>query len=243
MNPLRDRLKALQAKPAGAWYWIRNESDKAVVRIYDEISWWGVTADDLASEIAKITASEIEVQINSPGGDVFDGLAIYNALRMHPARVTTRIDGLAASAASFIVQAGDHRVIVQSAQMMIHEARGAVWGTADEIRQFADLVAQQNDVMAQLYAQRAGGDVEHFRELMTATTWFTDQQALDEGLVDELYVPPRQEASTKTRPAATAAAGDDHQDEDDHDVEGFDPSALLARSKVRELFGSPALAD
>ena len=106
-----------------AGYTIQNAAgEEAVVRIYDEIWWLGVNAQDLTRELDAITAPSIRVEINSPGGDVFDGIAIYNALRNHPAHVTTRVDGLAASIASVIAQAGDKRLIQPAAQLMIHNA-------------------------------------------------------------------------------------------------------------------------
>ena len=189
----RDRLATLRASRTGRWYDIQASTDRAVVRIYDEISWWGITAAQLADEISTITAPEIEVQINSPGGDVFDGLAIFNALRLHPARIITRVDGLAASAASAIAQAGDHRIMVSSSQMMIHEAWGVCVGPAGDMLDMAALLEQQNTVLAELYAERSGGDVDHLRQLMAAETWFTAQQAVDEGLADEVLSPSRQD--------------------------------------------------
>lgn len=194
---LHKRMRArLQPKAdTGRWYDIKADAGGAVVRIYSEIGYWGVTAEDFAADLAQISAAQIEVQINSPGGDVFDGLAIYNALRAHPARIVTRVDGLAASAASVIVQAGDHRQIMSSAQIMIHEAWGLAVGPAAELREFADLLDKQNDVLAAIYAERSGGDADAFRALMAAETWMTDQEAVDGGLADEVYVPVRQEAA------------------------------------------------
>lgn len=236
MNPLRDRMFALLPK-SRSWYEIRNadSDEKAVVRIYDEISWWGVTAAELADEIATITAPEIEVQINSPGGDVFDGLAIYNALRLHPATITTRVDGLAASAASVIVQAGDRRVMVQSSQMMIHEAWGVAVGPADVMVEFAALLEQQNDVIADIYALRGEGDADHFKQLMAAETWLTDAATVELGLADEVYVPPAKSLAT-TRPAGSTGDPDPTAAE-------FDGLSLLGHAAVREMFGSNALAD
>lgn len=209
MDPdaLREKMRARLPQASGrSWYEIRNaEGDVATVRIYDEISYWGISADDFARELEKITAAKIEVQINSPGGNVFDGLAIYNALRMHPAEVTTRVDGIAASIASVIAQAGDHRIIVKSAQMMIHEAWGMAIGSAQEMRDFADLLDQQNDVIAGIYADRAGGDLDAFRELMRTDLYLTDAQALEHGLVDEILTPERKGAEAHDAPQITAA--------------------------------------
>jgi ATP-dependent protease ClpP protease subunit len=92
-----DRKKILDRMPraAGSWYSISNKTGTdgpAQIRIYEEIGYWGITEEDFARDLAEITADEIEVQISSPGGDVFAGIAIYNALRAHPARVTTRVD-------------------------------------------------------------------------------------------------------------------------------------------------------
>lgn len=208
---MRTRLLALAELPREptSWYEIKaQQEDTAVIRIYDTIAPFGVTADDFVRELADLTASEVEVQINSRGGDAFDGLAIYNALRAHPARVTTRVDGVAASAASVIAQAGDHRVMMSSAQMMIHEAWGIAIGPAAEMRAFADLLDQQNEIMARLYAARAGGDVDHFRGLMATETWLTDEKAVELGLADEVFEPARKETAPAPaeEPDALAAA-------------------------------------
>lgn len=222
MDPLHKRMLARANTRARTdrWYEITNDAGpKATVRIYSEIGYFGVTAEDFASEIEAIAAPEIEVQINSPGGLVFDGIAIFNALRAHPARVTTRVDGIAASAASVIAQAGDHRVMVESAQMMIHEARGLVVGTAGEMREFAELLDKQSDVIAGIYANRSGGDAAKFRDLMAAETWLTDKEAIDNGLADEVYVPPRQDGAAnknalEERLAALEARFSPHKEEE-----------------------------
>lgn len=214
MDPkqLRDRMRnRIPQSMAGGWYSIKNadDGDKAVIRIYDEISWFGITADDFARDLENVTAGELEVQINSPGGDVFDGLAIFNALRTHPARVTTRVDGIAASAASVIAQAGDHRVMVESAQMMIHEAWGIAIGPAADMREMAELLEKQNGVIAAIYAARSEKDADHFRQLMGTDTYLTDQETVDLGLADEVHVPPRKNAATKAEPQVNAQLRDE----------------------------------
>lgn len=200
LDKLRARIRERAPKAAarsGSWYAISNAQGGgdgvAVVRIYDEISWWGVSADQFIRDLDEVTASKLRVEINSPGGDVFDAVAIYNALRTHPAHVTTRVDGLAASAASLIVQAGDHRVMLSSAQMMIHNAWGIVIGNADDHREMAALLDQQDDVIAGIYASRSGGDRAEFRTLMGAETWLTDSDSVEKGLADEVIDPPRQQ--------------------------------------------------
>lgn len=189
---VRARLLEQQQKPRGSWYEIRAaaDDDTVVIRIYDEIdAWWGVSSESFARELALVTASNIEVQINSPGGDIFEGIAIYNTLRAHPAHITTRVDGLAASAASIIAQAGDTRVMLTSTTMMIHEAWSIVIGPAEEMRAAADLLDQLNDQAAELYAARAGGDAQEFRQLMADETWLTPDQAVELGLADEIVDP------------------------------------------------------
>lgn len=198
------------------WYEIKNkDGEVAVIRIYDEISWWGITAEDFVQELDEVSAPEIVVAINCPGGDVFDGIAIYNALRSHPAKIVTRVDALAASAASVIVQAGDERRMLSAAQMMIHEAWGLAIGTASEMREFADLLDKQTDVIAGIYAARSGKDIDHFRNLMTAETWLTDQESVDEGLADEVSEPSAQPVARVARPERLAkAAAAVHDDRD-----------------------------
>jgi ATP-dependent protease ClpP protease subunit len=178
----------------------------AVLRIYDEISYWGVSALDVIDELSRITASNIRVEINSPGGDVFDGIAIHNALRAHSAHVTVRVDGLAASIASVIAQAGDHRVMLPAAQMMIHNAWGLVIGDHDDHSDMAQLLEQQDTVIAGIYAARSGRDLDEFRTLMDAETWLTDQATVDLGLADEVaqFDPPKP-AATSTTPIVTPA--------------------------------------
>lgn len=202
MNEMERKKMLAKIARGGRWYSISNEAGPvAEVRIYDEIGWFGITAEDFVNDLAAITAPEIVCAINCPGGDVFDGIAIYNALRAHPAQVTTRVDSLAASVASVIVQGGDRRVMLSSAQMMIHEAWGITIGTAAEMREFADLLDRQTDIIAGIYASRANGDVDHFRELMAGERWFTDAEAVAEGLADEVVDP-----GSKDAPAARLAS-------------------------------------
>lgn len=208
-----DVIANLRAKAAGhgtvvhEGYTIQNATGKeAVVRIYDEIWNLGVNALDFTADLDTITAPEIRVEINSPGGNVFDGIAIYNALRMHPAKVTTRVDGIAASIASVIAQAGDHRVMIDSSQMMIHNAWGLVVGNRADHEEMAGLLEQQDSVIAGIYATASENDADHFRGLMDAETWMTAEQAVAEGLADEIYKPERQPADRLIDKIVSAAS-------------------------------------
>lgn len=183
------------------WYRITNKAGEGVapeVFIYGEVGWDGVTADDLIRDLAAIEADNISVRINSPGGSVFGGIAIYNALRTHPASVTVLVDSIAASVASVIAQAGDTRKMVQHSQMMIHEAQGIAIGAGSEIREYADLLDKQSDLIAAIYADRAGKSSSVFRALMNAETWFTAEEAVAEGLADEVLIPERAEQEDAT---------------------------------------------
>lgn len=183
----------------GRWFDIVNaagaDDEPAEIRLYGEIGGWfgDISAKAFVAELDAITASEIVVSINSRGGDVFDGIAIYNALRQHPAHVTTKVDSMAASIASVVAQAGDRRVMVTASQMMIHEAWGLAIGTGDDLRETADVLDLQTDIIAGIYASRSGKDKADFAGLMAAETWMTDQETVDNGLADEMVEPPRKE--------------------------------------------------
>lgn len=197
MDPEAFRAKIQARAPrteARSWYEISNATadDVATIRLYDEISWFGIDAESFARELDAISAPKIEVQINSPGGNVFDGIAIYNALRAHPAHVTTRVDSMAGSIASVIAQAGDHRVMLTGSQMMIHEAWGAAIGNAADMREMADILDHQSNILAGIYAERSGGDVAAFRQTMIDEAWLTADAAVELGLADEVVKPDRQ---------------------------------------------------
>lgn len=186
-NHLRTaRLTASLKQGRNDWFKISNVTPtSAEVMIYDEIGYFGVTANDFVNQISALDVEELTVKINSPGGEVFDGIAIYNALKDHKATVNVQIDGLAASAASFIAQAGDTIAIQRNASMMIHDAAGLAIGNATDMRELADLLDGASDNIADIYSQRAGGTVDEWRAKMKATTWYNNgQEAVDAGLAD-----------------------------------------------------------
>lgn len=168
------------------WYKITAQADTADVLLYDEIGYYGVTAKDFVDEITALDVNQINLRINSPGGAAFDGVAIYQALKDHKARVSVQVDSLAASAASFIAMAGDSVVMCRNSTMMIHDAHGLVIGNAKDVREVADLLDRYSDNIADIYMQRAGGTVAEWRERMQAETWYSAQEAVDAGLADEV---------------------------------------------------------
>lgn len=173
------------------WYRISNrtdDDDTAEILVYDVIgSWFGVEAGEFVRELNDITASNINVRINSPGGDVYDSIAIYNALMMHPANITVYVDSLAASGASVIAMAGDNVVMLPGSQMMIHDALMLTVGNAAELRADADFLDKQSQNIAGFYAAKAGGSPDEWRERMLAETWMMADEAVDMGLADEVY--------------------------------------------------------
>lgn len=176
---------AIPGTPGQSWYSINNLSrDEAEVFIYDEIGMWGITASEFMNDFAGIKAKTINLRINSPGGDVSDGVAIFNAIRRHDATVNVFVDGIAASVASVIAMAGDTVTMSPHSQMMIHDAWGFAMGPADEMRKMADILDKTSDNIAGIYAEHAGGTVGEWRERMVAETWFSDQEAVDAGLAD-----------------------------------------------------------
>lgn len=180
----RNRVKLTTSRD---WYRIDNKTDDeaSAVYIYDEIGFFGVTAQQFVDDLNNIDAKRIDLHLNSPGGEVWDGLAIYNALRDHQAQVTVHVDGLAASAASFITTAADRVIMGRGAQMMIHDALGLTLGNAADHREMADLLDRTSNSIAEFYAARAGGTVEQWRQRMRDETWYIGEEAVKAGLADE----------------------------------------------------------
>ena len=173
------------------WYKIVNKSDKAEIWIYEEIGldFWtggGVTAKNFQKELSAIKASQIDLHINSPGGAVFDGVAIYNLIMQHPANVTTYIDGIAASIASVIALAGDHVVMAENALYMMHNPSGMVMGTAADMRSLADVLDKIRGTMTGVYAAKSGRADDEISALLDAETWMTAAEAKEFGFVDEI---------------------------------------------------------
>lgn len=173
--------------PDSRWYRIENKAgDVATVHLFDEIGYFGVSAADFVRDLKDVTAGTIELHVNSPGGDVFDGFAILNSLRQHPARVVAIVDGLAASAASFIAVGADEVVMARNSELMVHEASGVAIGPASEMTKMAEELEHFSDNIASIYADKAGGTVADWRKVMQAETWYSADEAVDAGLADRV---------------------------------------------------------
>jgi ATP-dependent protease ClpP protease subunit len=186
---LAERGRALVQRPVntGDWYRLKNADDRAEIMIYGPIDDWdGVSAAAFVRDLKAITAKSIDLHINSPGGLVFDAIAIHAALKNHPATIDVTVDGIAASAASFVAMAGDTVTIEKPAKMMIHDASGLVWGNAADMRTMADLLDELSDTIAGIYADRAGGKVADWRAVMQAEKWYSAHEAVAAGLADRV---------------------------------------------------------
>jgi ATP-dependent protease ClpP protease subunit len=178
-----------------SWYAIRAVASGAEVAIYDEIGAYGVSAKGFLAELGALPdAAPIDLRLNSPGGSVFDAVAIYNALKRHEGNVTVWIDGIAASAASYIAMAGDEIVMPENAFLMIHDPAGLVAGTAGDMRAMAEALEKVKGALVQGYAAKSGRTPEDIAALMTAETWFDARDALDAGLATRIAEPVRMAA-------------------------------------------------
>lgn len=168
------------------------ENGTAVMRLFDPIdSWggsWGVSATEFhaALDLLPDDVETIELHINSPGGEVWEALAILNGLRAHKARVVAVVDGIAASCASFIACAADETVMSPNSQLMIHDAWGLCVGNAAEMHATGDLLDQISDNIASIYATKAEGTTEEWRATMRVEGWYLAEEAVAAGLADKV---------------------------------------------------------
>jgi ATP-dependent Clp protease, protease subunit len=177
------------------WYDFRAQAKGAEIVIYDEIGAFGIPAKAFLDELRTLgPVAELTVRINSPGGSVFDGVAIYNALKRHDARVTVWIDGIAASIASMIAMAGNEVVMPENAILMLHDPSALVIGTASDMRGMADALDKMKAGMVAAYRDKSGRDDAEIEALMAAETWLSADEAVDLGLADRVEQPVRMAA-------------------------------------------------
>ena len=179
-----------------SWYTIQARVTGVEVLIYDEIGAYGVSAKGFLAELSALPdGTPLALRINSPGGSVFDAVAIYNALKRHTGTVTVWIDGIAASAASYIAMAGDEIIMPENAFLMIHDPSGLVMGTATDMREMAETLDKIAGSMTRGYATKSGKPEIEIAALMAAETWFDAQDAVDLGLATRMAEPVRIAAS------------------------------------------------
>lgn len=202
-NPIQQLLIDNRAAPRHFEVKASADGDEATVYLYDVIVaddyWGGVSDKSFVQALAGVTASTIHLRVNSPGGDVFAARAMEAALRGHSAKVVAHVDGVAASAASFLIMAADEIEIADGAMMMIHKALSAVWGNADDMRGRAELLEKIDGTLVKTYADRTGQSPDDIAAWMTAETWFTADEAIDKGFADR-------KSAAASEPSAKAQA-------------------------------------
>jgi ATP-dependent protease ClpP protease subunit len=172
------------------WFDFRAQAKGTEIVIYDEIGAFGIPAKVFLDELKALgPVAELTLRINSPGGSVFDGIAIYNALKRHDARVTVWIDGIAASIASMIAMAGDEVVMPENAMLMLHDPSALVIGTAVDMRGMAEALDKMKAGMVAAYRDRSGRDDAEIEALMRDETWLSAREAVDLGLADRVEQP------------------------------------------------------
>jgi ATP-dependent Clp protease, protease subunit len=187
-RPVLDSSTRLMSRTASRTRMRAAAQEPAVLWVYDEIGVeWGVTAAAVATALDGVRGA-VQVCINSPGGDVWAGLAIYAALRQHPGQVQVRVDGLAASAASIVAMAASpgQLTAAPNSMFMVHSAWTVTVGDEHDHADAAQLLAKVSDNLAQVYAGRAGGTAAQWRAVMAAETWFDADEAVSAGLADRV---------------------------------------------------------
>ncbi len=184
-NRVSRRPKA--SAKSNSWFSMKaSAADEAEIYIYDEIGFWGVTARQFVSDLQALgDISHINLHINSPGGDVFEGIAIFNALKFHGAAITVHIDGVAASMASMIAMVGNPVIMPENTMMMIHKPWGFAGGDANDMRDYADLLDKMESVLIPAYASKTGKSAEEIAAMLEDETWMSGSECVAQGFADQ----------------------------------------------------------
>jgi ATP-dependent Clp protease protease subunit len=248
--PARQDVHALAPAP-NLERWVENaaglrpvalERGDNVITIFGAIGedFWeeGITAKSVSRQLRAI-GGEVEVQINSPGGDVFEGFAIYNALREHPHPVNVKIIGMAASAASVIAMAGDNVQIGAAAFVMIHNCWVLGIGNRHDLRELADWLEPFDKALNSVYVARTGKKPDEIGAMLDEETWLSGAQAIEMGFADDLLPADQVEEDTKAKA----------KDKDTHAVRAMELSLISsgmtraqARERIRTIKGTPGAA-
>lgn len=220
-----------------------NDGD-STISIFDVIGqdFWtgeGTTAKRIDAALRRIGARDVVVNLNSPGGDYFEGLAIYNRLREHPHKVTVKVLGIAASAASVIAMAGDEVEIARAGFMMIHNTWVVAMGDRHQLREVADWLEPFDAAAADIYAARTGLDGAEIGKMMDRETWIGGSDAVDKGFADSLLASDsiREDVSALSDLGQVLAA---------HKLDALLAKLSVPRSErrklIREVKGTPSAA-
>ena len=169
------------------WFKVENvTADTAEILVYDYIGWPYNEARGFVDTLAEMAEKKITVRVNSPGGDVFDAHAIFNAIQAHPGKVVTRIESLAASAASYIAVAGYEKQAYKNSIIMIHEPLSGMWGNQHDLRATADILEQINVTLIDMYADNTNIGKKDLRDMLEAETWLSAKEAKEKGFIDTI---------------------------------------------------------
>ncbi len=184
-----------------SWFSIKaGANDTAEISIYDEIGGWGISAKAFAKQLKDLgNVKKINLHIHSPGGSVFDGMAIFNLLNNHTAKKIVYIDGLAASMASVIAMVGDVVIMPENAMMMIHKPWGIQGGDAEDMRKYADLLDKIEETLISAYTKKTGKSAEELAEMLAEETWLSGQECVEHGFADQLAEPVKAMAKIKSQ--------------------------------------------
>lgn len=173
---------------SNSWFRMQASADNQVeIYIYDEIGYWGVTARQFVNDLKALgDVTHINLHINSPGGDVFDGIAIFNALKHHGASITVHIDGLAASMASVIAMVGNPVIMPENTMMMIHKPWGFAGGDANDMRDYAELLDKVESVLIPAYAEKTGKSPDEIAAMLEDETWMDGKECVAMGFADQV---------------------------------------------------------
>lgn len=191
LSLIQDNLKATKH------FEIKNaDSDHPEIFLYDAIGdWYGIGAETVAKALRELDGKDVALRINSPGGDVFEGRAMATAIAQHKGKVTAYIDGLAASAATYVALAANEVVMAQGSFFMIHNAWTLAMGNADELAETSALLRKVDASIVDDYRRKTGADDAQLRDWMKAETWFTADEAKQHGFVDRLADSPAKASS------------------------------------------------
>ncbi|QPB12506.1 head-tail preconnector protease C / scaffolding domain Nu3 protein [Providencia phage PSTCR8lys] len=172
----------------------------ADIYIYDEIGGWGISARRFTEDLISLgNINHINLHIHSPGGEVFEGIAIYNQLKNHNATITVYIDGLAASMASVIAMVGTEIIMPTNAMMMIHKPWGVSWGDANDMRDYADLLDKVENVLIPAYMEKTGKTKEEIEAMLGEETWLTAEECVEHGFANTVIEPVKAMASLSSK--------------------------------------------
>lgn len=173
-----------------SWYAVKNvKDDAAEISIFDEIGLWGISAKQFAKELKSLGNRRLLVRINSPGGEIFEGNAIYNALRRHPGGADVAVDALAASMASVIAMVGDKRSMAENGMFMIHNPWSVAFGESKDFTRTAGLLDDLKENIISAYAGRTGMERKQLSSMMDEESWLTADEALEMGFITEITEP------------------------------------------------------